>query len=90
MVEVWRGDIAESYHRGHAAVCDAAGSVRAAWGDPDAVILPRSSCKMIQALPLVESGAADGLGTVKSRMRLAFRHLRGVLGPELAEGWDDG
>ena len=63
MVEVWRGDIAESHHRGHAVVCDAAGAVRAAWGDPDAVILPRSSCKMLQALPLVESGAADGLGS---------------------------
>jgi L-asparaginase II len=61
MVEVWRGDIAESRHRGHAVVCDAQGAVRAAWGDPDAVILPRSSCKMLQALPLVESGAAAGL-----------------------------
>jgi L-asparaginase II len=61
MVEVWRGDIAESRHRGHAVVCDARGAVRAAWGDPDAVILPRSSCKMLQALPLVESGAAAGL-----------------------------
>ena len=62
MVEVWRGDIAESHHRGHAVICDAGGDVLAAWGDPDAVILPRSSCKMLQALPLVESGAAAGLG----------------------------
>jgi RNA polymerase sigma-70 factor (ECF subfamily) len=38
-----------------------------------------------------EIAAREGLplGTVKSRMRLAFRHLRGVLGTELAEGWDD-
>ena len=63
MVEVWRGDIAESHHRGHAVICDAKGTIRAAWGDPEAVILPRSSCKMLQALPLVESGAADGLGS---------------------------
>jgi L-asparaginase II len=61
MVEVWRGDIPESHHRGHAVVCDARGSIRAAWGDPDAVILPRSSCKMLQALPLLESGAGAGL-----------------------------
>jgi L-asparaginase II len=61
LVEVWRGDIAESHHRGHAVVCDARGEVRAAWGNPHAVILPRSSCKMLQALPLVESGAGDGL-----------------------------
>ncbi len=61
MVEVWRGGFAESVHRGHAVLCDARGEVRAAWGDPDRVILPRSSCKMLQALPLVESGAGAGL-----------------------------
>jgi L-asparaginase II len=61
MVEVWRGDILESRHRGHAVVCDAQGNVRAAWGDPAAVILPRSSCKMLQALPLLESGAGAAL-----------------------------
>ena len=61
MVEAWRGDLLESRHRGHAVVCDATGGVVAAWGDPDAVIFPRSSCKMLQALPLVESGAADAL-----------------------------
>ncbi|MFO1107426.1 MAG: asparaginase [Amaricoccus sp.] len=63
MVEVWRGDMTESRHRGHAVVCDAAGTIRAAWGDPDLVMYPRSSCKMLQALPLVESGAARDLTT---------------------------
>ena len=63
MVEVWRGDIPELHHRGHAVVCDARGEIRAAWGDPEAVILPRSSCKMLQALPLLESGAGDGLSS---------------------------
>lgn len=61
MVEVRRGDLVESRHRGHAVVSDAAGTILAAWGDPEAVILPRSSCKMLQALPLVESGAAEDL-----------------------------
>ena len=76
MVEVWRGDVAESHHRGHAVVCDASGAIRAAWGDPDAVILPRSSCKMLQALPLVESGAAEGLGT--ERLALACASHQGA------------
>ncbi|MBK5925947.1 asparaginase [Rhodobaculum claviforme] len=62
MVEVWRGDRVESRHAGDAVVCDASGAVVAAWGAAEAVIFPRSSCKMVQALPLVESGAADGLG----------------------------
>lgn len=63
MAEVWRGAFAESIHRGHAVVCDARGEIRAAWGDPDKVILPRSSCKMLQALPLVESEAGRHLST---------------------------
>ncbi|MFC0341082.1 asparaginase [Paracoccus niistensis] len=64
LFELWRGGLPESIHRGHAVVWDRGGMV-AAWGDPQAVIFPRSSCKMIQALPLMESGAADAawLGT---------------------------
>ncbi len=62
MIQVLRGDRIESEHAGHAVVCRPDGSIVAAWGDPEAVIYPRSSCKMLQALPLVESGAAAGLG----------------------------
>lgn len=61
LVEVLRGGLVESRHRGHAVVADAQGEVVAAWGDPAAVIYPRSSCKMLQALPLLESGAGAGL-----------------------------
>ena len=61
MVELWRGGRLESLHRGHAVICDADGAVLEAWGSPAAVIYPRSSCKMIQALPLLESGAGDRL-----------------------------
>lgn len=35
---------------------DDTGQVVHAWGDPDAIIFPRSSCKMLQALPMVEAG----------------------------------
>ena len=49
----------------------------AAWGDPEAVILPRSSCKMLQALPLVESGAADGLDVRAAGARLRLAPGRG-------------
>jgi L-asparaginase II len=58
LIEVWRGGRVESVHLGHAVIAHAGGDVVQAWGDPRAVIFPRSSCKMIQALPLVESGAA--------------------------------
>lgn len=63
LVEIWRNDLLESVHQGHAVVCDEAGEVIHAWGDPSAVIFPRSSCKMIQALPLLESGAGAHLTT---------------------------
>ncbi|MCC7322125.1 MAG: asparaginase [Rubellimicrobium sp.] len=70
LVEVWRGDILECTHRGHAVVMRE-GEVIHAWGDPGAVIYPRSSAKMLQALPLVESGAADALGLRSDQIALA-------------------
>lgn len=71
LVEVWRGPILESAHSGHAVVWDAGGGIVRAWGDPAAVILPRSSCKMIQALPLIESGAADAFALGEAQLALA-------------------
>lgn len=73
MIELWRGGMLESVHSGHAVICDARGAVIEAWGEPEAVIFPRSSCKMIQALPLVESGAADrfALGTAELALACA-------------------
>ena len=56
LAEVWRGGFLECVHRGHAVVCDPAGEVVESWGDPTLTVLPRSACKMIQALPLAESG----------------------------------
>ena len=52
LAEVTRGPFPESLHRGHAAVCDASGAVLEGWGEPALTVLPRSSCKMVQALPL--------------------------------------
>lgn len=60
LVDLWRGGRLEGRHLGHAVICDAAGVVEA-WGNPAAMIYPRSSCKMLQALPLLESGAGAGL-----------------------------
>jgi L-asparaginase II len=77
MVELWRGDRLESRHLGHAVVWGP-GGIEAAWGDPDAVIYPRSSCKMIQALPLVESGAAAGLPPRRLALACASHQGAGV------------
>ena len=78
MAELWRGGILESQHLGHAVVCDARGEVLHAWGDPAAVIFPRSSCKMIQALPLIESGAAEAAGLSDAQLALACASHQGA------------
>ncbi len=76
LVGIWRGGRVESRPRGHAVVATAGGEVVAAWGDPAAVIYPRSSCKMLQALPLLESGAAAGLSP--ERLALACASHQGA------------
>ena len=71
LVELWRGPQVESFHRGAFAVIDSAGAVRAAAGDIDRPIYPRSAVKALQALPLVASGAADALGLDAAELALA-------------------
>lgn len=96
MIELRRGDMRESLHRGHAIICDAHGVVEA-WGKPSQIVFPRSSCKMIQALPLIESGAADAAGLTDRQLALACAshsgsamHVRAVdewlTGLDMAEG----
>lgn len=78
MAEVWRGPILESVHLGHAVICGPDGEIVQAWGDPEAMVLPRSSSKMIQALPLVESGAAAAFGLGAEHLALACASHQGA------------
>ncbi|MGR3273201.1 asparaginase [Thalassococcus profundi] len=78
LAEIWRGPIPESLHSGHAVICDASGGILEAWGDPETVILPRSSAKMIQALPLITSGAADRYGLSQAQLALACASHQGA------------
>jgi L-asparaginase II len=71
LVEVLRGDSVECVHRGAAVVCDAAGRVVFSLGDIERAIYPRSAIKALQALPLVESGAADRYGFGDAELALA-------------------
>lgn len=76
--EIWRGPFLESVHSGHAVVCDGTGQIVEAWGNPEAVILPRSSSKMIQALPLINSGAADKAGLTTEQLALSCASHQGA------------
>jgi len=71
LIEVTRGDRVESTHRGAIVVVDTSGKRRAAIGDVGARVYPRSAVKVIQALPLVESGAADRYGLGNPELALA-------------------
>jgi L-asparaginase II len=71
LVEVTRGPLVESRHRGAIAVVDAKGKRRVAIGDIGQPVFPRSAVKLIQALPLIESGAADAYGFGPSELALA-------------------
>ncbi|SIQ45448.1 asparaginase [Rhizobium sp. RU33A] len=70
-VEVTRGQLVESRHRGMAVVIDAEGAIVFSAGDVDSGVFPRSACKAMQALPLVESGAADAYGFGNRELALA-------------------
>lgn len=88
MVELWRGGLLESTHVGHAVLVDDTGQIVQAWGDPDRIIFPRSSCKMIQALPLVESGAADAYGLTTAQLALSCAsHQGAALHVNAARDW---
>ncbi len=71
LVEITRGGIVESFHHGAVAVVDADGGSVLALGDIDRPIFPRSAVKGFQALPLIESGAADRFHLTDAEIALA-------------------
>lgn len=71
LIETTRGGRVESRHRGAFVLADAGGSILASARDARAVIFPRSSYKLFQTLPLVESGAAEAFGLSPEELALA-------------------
>jgi L-asparaginase II len=71
LVEVKRGSLTESRHRGHIVVVDPDGNIIASLGAPENVTYLRSSAKPFQAIPLLTSGAADRFGFTDREVALA-------------------
>ena len=71
LVDVIRGPLVESRHRGAVAVFDAEGQSIFTLGDATALVFPRSAVKALQALPLIERGAADRFGLSDEELALA-------------------
>lgn len=71
LVDVVRNEVVESAHRGSVTVVNSQGEVSLSIGDPERMIYPRSALKFLQAIPLVESGAADHYGLSDREIALA-------------------
>lgn len=71
LVDVTRGVLSESRHRGSLAIVDTDGKLVCGVGDAEARVFPRSAIKALQALPLVESGAAEALDLTDAELSLA-------------------
>ena len=88
LIEVTRGAAVESRHRGAFVVVDASGKIVRSVGDPGMAIYPRSAAKPLQALPLIETGAADRLGLTDREVALACASHKGEPAHvEAVEAW---
>src|SRR5262245_14693620 len=97
LVEMTRGGMVESRHRGALCVIDSTGTTVLAIGDVAQWVFPRSAVKAIQALVLVESGAADRYSFGDEELALACAshagepaHVAGVERMLAAAGLDAG
>jgi L-asparaginase II len=69
-IEVIRGDVVESVHRVHVAVCHADLGLVASAGNPAHISFVRSAIKMFQALPFVEAGGVARFGLTGEELAL--------------------
>lgn len=95
LVEVLRGRLVESRHRGAVAVADADGKAVLTLGDVAAPVYPRSAVKALQALALIETGAAERFDFGDEELALACAshsgepgHVAGVARMLAAAGLD--
>ena len=83
LIDVTRGPVVESSHTGAMAIVDHTGAIRVALGDVERPIYPRSAIKVLQALPLIQTGAADAFGYGDKALALACSSHNGA--PEHVE-----
>jgi L-asparaginase II len=72
LLRVLRGDHAESRHRGCWVLADGSGQVLASGGAVHDPVYVRSTIKSLQAMPLIESGAADRFAFDSADLALAL------------------
>lgn len=70
LAESTRGRLTENQHFGIAVVADTDGRVVHAWGNPQRLVFPRSALKPMQAMPVLQSGAAAHYGFGREELAL--------------------
>lgn len=87
-IELTRGNSIESFHYVDVAVADLSGKKISAWGDYEKLVLPRSAIKPLQALPLIETGAAQAFQLSEVEIALACSSHNGEKSHvEAVENW---
>lgn len=77
LVAATRGGLIESIHYGHWAVVDPAGRLVDSGGDPSCPTYLRSCAKPLQALAVIETGAAQGFGFTEAELAAMCGSLNG-------------
>ena len=79
MIEILRNNQIESFHYGSGVVVGPGNVSIIEWGDVDKQIFPRSALKIVQAIPLVESGAASSFELGAKHLAIASSSHQGSL-----------
>lgn len=88
LVNTWRGNAIECRHRGAVAVVDARGREVLSLGDIHRPEFPRSAVKYLQAIPLVETGAAANYALTDEHIAFACAsHNAEPRHTDLAQSW---
>lgn len=87
LVERYRGEVLESFHRGVICMVDDEGKIIFSEGDVNQICFPRSAMKFFQVMPLLESGAVEKFGFTMKEIALMCgshngeaAHVEGVEG----------
>lgn len=70
LVEVYRGEVLESFHRGVVCIVNSEGKIIYSIGDTQQICFPRSALKFFQQIPLLTSGAIEHFGFTQQEIAI--------------------
>jgi L-asparaginase II len=79
LVEVFRGEVLESFHRGVICIVDSDNKILYSQGDVQQVCFPRSALKFFQQIPLLTSGAVEHFGFTSKEIAIMCGSHNGEL-----------